>query len=224
MDNIYSHDINFEPGKYVEIYFEEEKIRYRLTISDRKFECYPDTIVVNLPLELKNTFYKGEDFLQCKYVDNNIVYDFWGEIIRIVVDNNPCIIIKRPIHIQKENSRSKARLSVNTLAEYTITNKSVGAIDIRNFGFCTIKDVNIDGVSLLTTEIIPVNSILKIDVLKANLSFVIEIKQNQIENNKYLYGGKILEFISPVNVFNDFFLLEAKQKQLADEQQNNLYY
>ena len=194
-NSIDSNSIEFAPGEQVEIYFPEEKIEYRLYCSDKKYKGYEDCLIVKLPNEFKSTFYKGEDFIQCRYVDNNIVYEFGGEILRIVHGQESYVIIKKPANLKKGNSRSKERIFTQILCEYFIINMAPGADYSNKQGFATIKDASTGGVSFLTTDSMAIDTVIKMDFLKTDISIIVEIKKHQIVNDKNFYGAKIIDFI-----------------------------
>lgn len=198
MDNnnldIDSKEIQFLPGNQIEIYFPEEKTQYRLTVSSKKFPNCEEHIVVNLPQEFKNTFYKGEDYIQCKYVINNIVYQFGGEIVKIIYENKSYIIIKKPVVLRKESHRAKQRVMTQILCEYFVEKVIPGQTLTRMQGFAVVKDANTGGISFLTTDEIPNNTVLKMMLNKTNIVLVVEIMNFQRVNNKNFYGSKIIRF------------------------------
>lgn len=192
--DVSSNEIQFISGNQIEIYFPEEKIEYRFTVSSKEFPGFEDHIVVDLPQEFKNTFYKGEDFIQCKYVSDNIVYQFGGEIIKIVYENKSYIIIKKPANLQKGSHRTKQRVITQILCEYFVQKVVPGEFISRMQGFATIKDASVGGLSLLTTDTFPNSTVLKLVLNKTDIVVYVEIMNFQKVNDKNFYGGKIVGF------------------------------
>lgn len=192
--DINSNEIKFFPGNQIEIYFPEERIQYRFTVSSKKFPNYDEYVVVDLPDEFKHTFYKGEDYIQCKYVINNIVYQFGGEIVKIIYETNSYIIIKKPVVLRRETHRAKQRVMTQILCEYFVEKVIPGQTLTRLQGFAVIKDANTGGISFLTTDEIPTNTVLKMKLNKTNIILVVEIMNFQRVNNKNFYGSKIIRF------------------------------
>lgn len=192
--DIDSKEIQFLPGNQIEIYFPEEKTQYRFTVSSRKFPDCDEHIVVNLPQEFVSTFYKGEDYIQCKYVINNIVYQFGGEIIKIIYEHKAYIIIKKPVVLRRETHRAKQRVLTQILCEYFVERVIPGEVLTRMQGFAVVKDANTGGISFLTTDEIPHNTVLKMVLNRSNIVLVVEIMNFQRVNDKNFYGSKILRF------------------------------
>lgn len=193
-NQINSDEINFKEGNQLEIYFPEEKTEYRLSVSSKTFNGFENDLVVVVPDIYSKTFYKGEDFIQCKYVADNIVYKFGGEILKIIHGETCFVIIRKPKSILKATQRSKDRVSVKILCEYFV-HKIVPGEDIsRMRGFATIKDASPGGVSFITTDILPSNTILKMDLSKENISIFVEVITSQRINDKNFYGGKIVNY------------------------------
>ena len=215
-NDIHANDISFSPGDQIEIYFPEEKAEYRFVVSSMVFEGYKDMLVVDLPNTLSNTFYKGEDFIQCKCVSQNVVYTFGGEIIKIVHGKNSYVIIKKPQNFQKETHRSKARVSTQLLCEYFVQKVDPGEYISRMQGFASIKDASIGGVSFLTTDSIPSNTILRMHLNNLNIVFDVEVMSMQRVNDKNFYGGKIINFLGDSEeLFSRYLqsMLESSENQ-----------
>lgn len=193
-NDISSNEIKFIPGEQLEIYFPEEKTEYRFTVSSREFVGFENHLVVDLPSEFRSTFYKGEDFIQCKYVCDNIVYQFGGEIIKIVYENNSYIIIKKPTNLQKASHRTKQRVITQILCEYFVQKVIPGEYISRMQGFATIKDASIGGLSFLTTDTLPNNTVLKMSLNRTNINVYVEVINFQKVNDKNFYGAKIVGF------------------------------
>lgn len=193
-NEVNSSEITFKPGNELEIYFPEEKTEYRLSVASQVFEGFENDLVVTLPKSYSYTFYKGEDFIQCKYVSNNIVYKFGGEILKIVHGDNCYVIIRKPKNIQKGSHRTKDRISTQILCEYFVHKIIPGEYISRTQGFATIKDASIGGVSFLTTDILPSNTVLKMILSRENISIFVEVITSQKVNDKIFYGGKIVGF------------------------------
>ena len=194
--NVNSNEVVFKEGNHLEIYFPEEKTEYRLTVSSRTFSGFEDCLIVELPQQFASTFYKGEDFIQCKYVFNNVVYQFGGEIVRLINDNGYFVIIKKPNTLHKEFYRAKSRIVVKLLTEYFVERIAPGEFASRMQGFATIKDASIGGISFLSSDILPNNTIVKMNLLQTNISLVVEIMNYQKVNDKNVYGGKIIRFLN----------------------------
>lgn len=193
--DINANNISFNDGDQIEIYFPEEKAEYRFVVSSKVFPGYEDMLVVNLPNTLTNTFYKGEDFIQCKCVSENVVYTFGGEIMKIVHGKESYVIIKKPQNFQKETHRSKTRVSIQILCEYFVQKVVPGETISRMQGFASIKDASIGGVSFLTTDYIPPSTILRMNLNNYNITFDVEVMSMQRVNDKNFYGGKIVNFL-----------------------------
>lgn len=197
MDNtldVNSNEIEFIPGNQLEIYFPEEKTEYRFTVSDKTFPNCEEHIVINLPDEFRDTFYKGEDYVQCKYVINNIVYQFGGEIIKIIYGNKSYIILKKPLSLKKGSYRAKQRVITNILCEYFVEKVIPGKYLSRTQGFASIKDASSGGVSFLTTDEFPHYTVLRMVLNRTNIVLFVEIMNFQRVNDKNFYGGKIVGF------------------------------
>lgn len=52
------------------------------------------------------------------------------------------------------------------------------------------------GVSFLTTDTIPIGTIIDMEILRANIFIRVEIKSHQIVNEKNFYGGRIIEYLN----------------------------
>ena len=193
-NEVNSSELVFEPGNELEIYFPEEKTEYRLSVASEIFKGFENDLVVTLPKSYSYTFYKGEDFIQCKYVSNNIVYKFGGEILKIIHDDICYVIIKKPKNIQRGSHRTKDRISTQILCEYFVHKIIPGEYISRTQGFATIKDASAGGVSFLTTDILPSNTILKMNLSRKNISIFVEVITSQKVNDKIFYGGKIVDF------------------------------
>lgn len=204
MDSISSKkknsSINFINGEYVELYFPNEQIEYRLEICTQNIEGFESCLFLKIPFELLDSFYKGEDFIECRYVQANIVYEFVGEILKIVKGDKPCVVIKNPNKLKKFNQRQRNRLSTQIICEYFVEGIDVGSAVDRNQGFVTIKDVSLDGISFLTTDSIPINARLKMNFFKHNIFLIVEVKKSQIVNQKNFYGSKIVDFIGDSDI------------------------
>lgn len=193
-NEINSNQIDFKEGNELEIYFPEEKTEYRLSVSSKVFKGFENDLVVILPNIYNKTFYKGEDFIQCKYVADNIVYKFGGEILKLVHGDTCYVIIKKPKNILKTSQRSKDRVSTKILCEYFAHKIIPGETLSRTRGFATIKDASIGGVSFVTTDILPSNTVLKMNLSKEDISIFVEVITCQKVNDKNFYGGKIVDY------------------------------
>lgn len=193
-NEVSSSEITFEAGNQLEIYFPEEKTEYRLSVASQTFKGFENDLVVTLPKSYSHTFYKGEDFIQCKYVSNNIVYKFGGEILKIIHGDTCYVIIRKPKNIQKGSHRTRDRVSTQILCEYFVHKILPGEHISRTQGFATIKDASIGGVSFLTTDVLPSSTVLKMTLSRKNISIFVEVITSQKVNDKTFYGGKIVGF------------------------------
>lgn len=192
--DVESSQINFIAGDQIEVYFPEEKIEYRFSVSSKVFEGYEDCLVVNLPNEYVDTFYKGEDYIQCRYVSDNIVYKFGGEILKLVYENVASIIIKKPTNLHRGSYRTKNRVSTQILCEYFVQRVVPGEYLSRMQGFATIKDASVGGVSFLTTDTLPNNTVLKMIFNQPAINILVEVTNAQKVNEKNFYGGKLVGY------------------------------
>lgn len=204
-----SKDLKFVPGEQIELYFFDEKVEYRFEISKRSFEEYSGFLIVRLPYSKLNDFYKGEDYMQCRYVHKNVVYEFTGEIIRIIKDSDPCIIIKPSNEFKEFNQRKQTRIAVEIVAEYNIESGIPGLNNGITRGFIVIKDASSDGISFQTTDTIPINAIIGLDLYRDGISMKVQVKKVQIVNEKNFYGGLIID-MDDVNKSKFNKLLEKK--------------
>ena len=191
--NINASDFQFEPGAQIELYFFDEKFEYRFEISERTNNGYNDCVIVNLPHNRINDFYKGEDFIQCRCVHKIVVYEFTGEILKIIRDDNPCVIIKPAQKIKEFNHRKKSRISVEIVAEYNIESGVPGLDNGLCRGFVMIKDASMDGISFQTTDTIPINAVIKMNLFKEGIILKVQVMKVQMVNEKSFYGSRIVD-------------------------------
>lgn len=195
-NKINSNELVFTPGEEVELYFFDEQVEYRFPISARKFKDYEGHLILSIPHSRIKSFYKGEDFVQCRYVHDNIVYEFHGEIMRIIKDDMPSVIIKVSQKFKEFNQRKKNRISVDIPSEFQII-AGVPGIDGNSRGFAMIKDASLDGLSFLTSDIIPTGAIIELNLYRNDIILNVEVKKVQLINEKNFYGGRVVNLEEP---------------------------
>lgn len=206
-DNLYNGvDIGFSKGDYIDLLFEKEAVDYKLKIDDLKLDKY--TIILKLDELLKDSFYKGEDLARCRYVKNNIVYEFGAEIIKLDL-TKLLVYIKISEHLKKRTQRNKNRLNASIVCEYIIESIPINSTTTKRRGLGLIKDLSISGVSFNTSNKIPKNTeiflffIGRNDALEENnIVIKCDVKREQIVNGKYLYGLSIMDF--PNDSFDNY--------------------
>lgn len=189
-----TNSIEINSGEFIEICFPEEQVEYKFTVSTRQFKMFNDCIVLDIPYQLKDSFYKGEDFIQCRCIKNNTVYEFCADIVRLVLDDKPCVIIRKSSDLIRSNTLAEKRVATNILCEYSLMQLAPGSQFSRNNGFAIIKDANGKGISFLTIDTLPIGAIVKMNFVKATISIEVEIKRCQLIDDKYSYGAKIQSF------------------------------